>query len=63
VVDDSFEDFEEENDLLIVDKSLVPQANQLAIVIQEDSFQIHRIRTQDSQRSLFGCDYVIKSVL
>jgi DNA polymerase V len=38
VVGDSFEDFEVKNDVLIVDKSLVPQTNQLAIVIQEDSF-------------------------
>jgi DNA polymerase V len=66
VVDDSFEDFEvKKNDVLIVDKSLVPQANQLAIVIQEDSFQIHRIRTQEpSAIAIWGViTYVIKSVL
>ncbi|PRP66328.1 S24 family peptidase [Nonlabens agnitus] len=67
VIDDSFEGFEvKKNDVLIVDKSLVPQANQLAIVIQEDSFQIHRVSAQEcTELNVWGVItyYVIKSVL
>ncbi|KQC33453.1 hypothetical protein AAU57_09095 [Nonlabens sp. YIK11] len=65
-IDDSFEGFEvKKNDVLIVDKSLVPQANQLAIVIQEDSFQIHRVSTQEcTELNVWGViTYVIKSML
>ncbi|SCY41370.1 DNA polymerase V [Nonlabens sp. Hel1_33_55] len=66
VVDESFAEFDiHKDDVLIVDKSLNPQANQLAIVIQEDSFQILRMKTMElSEMTVWGViTYIIKSVV
>lgn len=66
VIDNSFSDFEIlENDVLIVDKSLTPKNNQLAVIVKEDAFQIERIDTNSKEEiQLWGViTYVIKSVL
>jgi|TARA_R110002050_G_scaffold1973_5_gene12265 DNA polymerase V len=66
VIDNSFQDFEIfENDVLIVDKSLTPKNNQLAVIVKEDAFQIERIDANSKEEmQLWGViTYVIKSVL
>jgi len=66
VVDNSFSDFNIlENDVLIIDKSITPNPNQLAVVIKEGAFQIERIQENMVQElQLWGViTYIIKSTL
>lgn len=66
VIDNSFSDLDIlENDVLIVDKSLTPKNNQLAVIVKEDAFQIERIDTNSKEEiQLWGViTYVIKAVL
>ena len=66
VVDDASLDLGiAKNDVLIVDKSLTPKTNQLAIVIVEGDFQIVRINDYYTEElNLWGViTYIIKSVL
>ena len=65
VIGDSFTDFNiYENDVLIIDKALIPKNNQLAIVIQDDEFKIMKIEKQHpTEIQLWGViTYIIKSV-
>lgn len=66
VSDDAFQEFEiMEDDILIIDKSLVPHNNQLVLAIEEDTFQVTRIGERNrSQIILWGViTHIIKSVL
>ncbi|HEA21853.1 hypothetical protein LCGC14_1290500 [marine sediment metagenome] len=66
VSDDAFQDFEIlENDVLIIDKSLVPKNNQIVMAIEDDTFQVVRIDERNtSQIILWGViTHIIKSVL
>ncbi len=66
VIDGSFNDFEiNKHDVLIIDKSLTPKQNQLAVVIWEGNFQIIRIEKNfPDEVNLWGViTYIIKSVL
>lgn len=66
VIDNSFSDFDIlENDVLIIDKSLSPKNNQLAVVIKEGAFQIERITENNAEElQLWGViTYIIKSTL
>lgn len=53
------------NDVLIVDKSLTPKNNQLAVVISDGEFQINRIDGQISKElQIWGViTFIIKSVI
>ena len=65
VIDDKFQDFGICNhDVLIVDKSLVPTTNQLAVVVIDGAFTIIRIRANEAtEADLWGViTYIIKSV-
>jgi DNA polymerase V len=65
VVGNSFADFNiYENDVLIIDKALIPKKDQLAIVIQDDEFKIIKIEKQHPIKvQLWGViTYIIKSV-
>ena len=52
-------------DVLIVDKSLTPKSNQLAVVILDGSFQIARMKNDyENEIKVWGViTYIIKSVL
>ena len=66
VSDDSFGEYSIfKNDVLIIDKSLTPKNNQLALVTKEGSFQIERIEKQSNEEfQLWGViTYIIKSTL
>ncbi len=66
VVDDSYTDVGIKNkDVLIIDKSLTPKNNQLAVVVLEGSFQIVRIDPKFSEEiNIWGViTYIIKSVI
>lgn len=66
VIDDANADVGiNKSDVLIIDKSLTPKQNQLAVVILEGSFKIIRIdNTFSEEINLWGViTYVIKSVL
>ena len=66
VVGNSFSKYDiKENDVLIIDKSLSPKQNQLAIVIQEGEFNIIRaLPPYETDTQLWGViTYIIKSVL
>ncbi|QTE21711.1 S24 family peptidase [Polaribacter cellanae] len=66
VSDNSFSEFEIfEKDVLIIDKSLTPKNNQLAVVVQEGCFQINRIACNSKEEiQLWGViTYIIKSAL
>ncbi len=66
VIDDSNADFGiNKHDVLIIDKSLTPKHNQLAVVILVGSFQFIRVENSFFEEvSLWGViTYVIKSVL
>jgi DNA polymerase V len=65
VVDESFNDMEiHKNDVLIVDKSLIPNSNQLAVINSEGAFEIVRINDTSKDVDLWGViTYIIKSVL
>ena len=66
VADNSFSEFEIfEKDVLIIDKSLTPKNNQLAVVVQEGCFQINRIGSNSKEElQLWGViTYIIKSTL
>lgn len=66
VIDNSFADFNIlEKDVLIIDKSLTPKNNQLAVIIKEGTFQITRIDTSSKEEiQLWGViTYIIKSTL
>ena len=64
VVDHTFADYGIlENDVLIVDKSLTPRKNQLALIIREGSFEIERMGDEGfPEISIWGViTYIIKS--
>jgi len=66
VTDDAFHDFEiYNNDVLIIDRSLTPETNQLVFAIQYDSFDIVRIKNRAADELLIWgvITYIIKSVL
>lgn len=67
VSDDSFSEYTIfKNDVLIIDKSLMPKHNQLALVTKEGAFQIERIGVADTKETfqLWGViTYIIKSTL
>lgn len=66
VIDDSYIDVGiNKNDVLIIDKSLIPKPNQLAVVILEGSFQVKRIgKGFKEEINLWGViTYIIKSAL
>lgn len=66
VADNSFSEFAIlEKDVLIIDKSLTPKDNQLAVVIEEGCFHIVRIDTNSIQEiQLWGViTYIIKHTL
>ncbi|MGB6152749.1 MAG: S24 family peptidase [Pricia sp.] len=66
VSDDTFQDFNvSENDVLIIDKSLVPKRGQLVLANEQDTFQIVRLGVRkNSELLIWGViTYVIKSVL
>jgi DNA polymerase V len=66
VIDDSFGEFDiYKDDVLIIDKSLTPKNNQLAVVIKEGAFQIERINDDANEElQLWGViTYIIKSTL
>ena len=54
-----------EKDVLIIDKSLSPKNNQLAVIAKEGAFQITRIDTNSKEEiQLWGViTYIIKSTL
>lgn len=66
VIDDSYLNLNiNKNDVLIVDKSLTPKINQLAVIILEGDFKIAKI-TADSNEEIVTwgvVTYIIKSVL
>ena len=64
VADDSFSEFDIfKSDVLIIDKSLVPENNQLSLVVKEGAFQIERIAENSIEEiQLWGViTYIIKS--
>lgn len=64
VADDSFSEYDIfKNDVLIIDKSLNPKNNQLALVIIDGTFQIKRITAKlNEELQLWGViTYIIKS--
>jgi DNA polymerase V len=66
VIDDSFSEFDIfKDDVLIIDKSLMPKNNQLAVVTQEGAFQITRMAADVQEEfQLWGViTYIIKSTL
>jgi DNA polymerase V len=66
IIDDSYNEVGISiHDVIIVDKSLVPKHNQLAVVILEGSFQIIRINKElREEMNLWGViTYIIKSAL
>ena len=66
VIDQNYKEFGiEENDVLIVDKSITPKSNQLACVTTEGEFEIKRIDTEEKEElQLWGTiTHIIKSVL
>jgi len=66
VIDNSFSDFDIlEKDVLIIDKSLSPKNNQLAVIAKDGAFQIIRIDTNSKEEvQLWGViTYIIKSTL
>lgn len=66
VVDNGFSDFDiHEKDVLIIDKSLTPKQNQLALVTKEGAFEIIRIDKKATEEAqLWGViTYIIKSTL
>lgn len=66
VSDNSFSEFNIlEKDVLIIDKSLTPKNNQLAVVIKEGAFQINRIDLSFKEEILLWgvITYIIKSTL
>lgn len=66
VIDNSFSEFDIfKDDVLIIDKSIVPKNNQLAVVIIESAFQINRIDINAKKElQLWGViTYIIKSTL
>jgi len=66
VVGNSFEKLNiKENDILIVDKSLTPRQDQLALVIQDGEFNVIKTKTSlKTETQLWGViTYIIKSVL
>ena len=66
VSDNSFSEFDIfEKDVLIIDKSLTPKNNQLAVITQEGAFQIVRIKSESKEEiQLWGViTYIIKSTL
>ncbi len=66
VENDAFDEFDiYQHDVLIVDKSLSPTANRLAIVIKDESFKVIRIeKLSDSEFTIWGIiTYIIKPTL
>lgn len=66
VIDNASEEFGiSKNDVLIVDKSLSPKNNQLAVVVFEGAFQVKRMDKKLSEEiKIWGViTYIIKSVL
>lgn len=66
VVDNSFSELNIlEKDVLIIDKSLIPKNNQLAVVIQDGNFNIIRIDSDSKEEiQLWGViTYIIKHTL
>ena len=66
VIDDSFSELNIfEKDVLIIDKSLTPKNNQLAVITIEGAFQIIRIdKNSKEEIQLWGViTYIIKSTL
>lgn len=66
VVDEAYKEFNiYEKDVLIIDKSLTPKANQLIVIIQDDAFKIIRFdKKTNTEFQLWGViTYVIKYVL
>lgn len=65
VIDDSFCDLNVyKNDVLIVDKSLIPKTNQLAVITSDGKFEIVRISDTHREVDLWGVlTYIIKAVL
>jgi DNA polymerase V len=65
VIDDSFLEYGiEQDDVLIVDKSLIPIHNQLAMVSRDGSFEVFRINSKHPvELNVWGViTYIIKSV-
>ena len=66
VIDNSFNEYAIlKDDVLIIDKSIIPKNNQLAIVIIDGGFQIKRIDINSKEAlQLWGViTYIIKSTL
>jgi len=66
VVDDSFLEYDiKQQDVLIIDKSITPKNNQLALIIENSDFKIIRFKEDaDVTYQLWGVvTYIIKSVL
>ncbi|MDO1514536.1 S24 family peptidase [Maribacter confluentis] len=65
VADDSFQTFGiAKNDVLIVDKSLVPKPEQLILASMDDAFHIMRVGKAGDPLNLWGViTYIIKSVI
>lgn len=66
VIDNSFSEYDIfKNDVLIIDKSLMPKNNQLAVVVKEGAFQIERIHSEIKEElQVWGViTYVIKSTI
>ena len=66
VIDNSFSEFSIlQEDVLIIDKSLIPKNNQLAVIIKEGAFQIIRIDSNIKEEfQLWGViTYIIKATL
>ena len=66
VADNGFSDFGiHEKDVLIIDKSLTPKQNQLALVTKDGAFEIIRIDNKATEEvQLWGIiTYIIKSTL
>lgn len=66
VKDDSYLEYGiDEKDVLIIDKSLIPKKNQLAVVILDGSFKVIRLGNENYETlEIWGTiTYIIKSVL
>ncbi|MFC6268054.1 S24 family peptidase [Frigoriflavimonas asaccharolytica] len=66
VIDDASEKYGiSKNDVLIVDKSLSPKRNQMAIIIEDGEFQIQKFHKKLTEEiKIWGViTYIIKSVL
>lgn len=65
VADDSFLEYGiNKNDVLIVDKSLVPKPKQLILAHKDDAFVVMRVCGSGEPLNLWGViTYIIKSVL